>query len=51
VHFVRFELTPSMKARLRDGAALHIGCDHPGYPVDSQPITDDVRRSLVKDLA
>jgi hypothetical protein len=30
---------------------LHIGCDHPGYPVDSQPITDDVRRSLVKDLA
>ncbi|WP_036001968.1 DUF3501 family protein [Paraburkholderia caribensis] len=51
VHFVRFELTPSMKARLRDGAALHIGCDHPGYPVDLQPVTDDVRRSLVKDLA
>ncbi|ALP66613.1 DUF3501 family protein [Paraburkholderia caribensis] len=51
VHFVRFELTPSMKARLRDGAALLIGCDHPGYPVDLQPVTDDVRRSLVKDLA
>jgi hypothetical protein len=51
VHFVRFELTPSMKSRLRDGAALLIGCDHPGYPVDLQPIVDDVRRSLVKDLA
>ncbi|BCG00865.1 hypothetical protein PPGU19_054330 [Paraburkholderia sp. PGU19] len=51
VHFVRFELTPSMKSRLRDGAALLIGCDHPGYPVDLQPVADDVRRSLVKDLA
>ena len=51
VHFVRFELTPSMKSRLRAGAALLIGCDHPGYPVDLQPIVDDVRRSLVKDLA
>lgn len=51
VHFVRFELTPSMKSRLRDGAALLIGCDHPGYPVNLQPIVDDVRRSLVKDLA
>jgi hypothetical protein len=51
VHFVRFELSPSMKARLRDGAALKIGCDHPNYPVDMQAIPDDVRQSLVKDLA
>jgi len=50
VHFVRFELTPSIKTRLRDGAALQIGCDHPNYPVDVQSITDDVRQSLVKDL-
>jgi Protein of unknown function (DUF3501) len=50
VHFVRFELTPSVKTRLRDGAALQIGCDHPNYPVDVQPITDDVRQSLLKDL-
>jgi len=50
VHFVRFELTPSMKARLRDGAALFIGCDHPSYPVDVQTIDDGVRQSLVKDL-
>jgi len=51
VHFVRFELTPAMKARLRDGAALQIGCDHPAYPVELQPLADDVRRSLVKDLS
>ncbi|SEI64507.1 DUF3501 family protein [Paraburkholderia diazotrophica] len=51
VHFVRFELTPSMKARLRDGAGLHIGCDHPNYPVDVQTVPDEVRASLVSDLA
>jgi hypothetical protein len=51
VHFVRFELTPGIKARLRDGAALLIGCDHANYPVDLQTVPDDVRRSLVKDLA
>ncbi|CAD6518954.1 DUF3501 family protein [Paraburkholderia sabiae] len=51
VHFVRFELTPGIKARLRDGAALLIGCDHPNYPVDLQTVPDDVRRSLVKDLS
>jgi hypothetical protein len=50
VHFVRFELTPSIKTRLRDGAALQIGCDHPNYPVDTQPVASAVRDSLVKDL-
>jgi len=50
VHFVRFELTPAMKARLRDGAALEIGCDHPGYPVPTQAIEARVRAALVKDL-
>ncbi len=50
VHFVRFELTPSMKARLRDGAALRIGCDHPNYPVSPQAIDANVRASLLNDL-
>jgi hypothetical protein len=50
VHFVRFELPPAMKARLRDGAALLIGCDHPNYPVDTQTVHPDVRQSLIKDL-
>ena len=50
VHFVRFELTPSMKARLRDGAALMLGCDHPNYPVPVLTIEPHVRTSLLKDL-
>jgi hypothetical protein len=51
VHFVRFELTPAMKAKLRDGAALQIGCDHPNYPVPTQAIEPKVRAALMKDLA
>ena len=50
VHFVRFEFTPAIKARLRDGAALQIGCDHPNYPVPTQTIEPRVRAALVKDL-
>jgi hypothetical protein len=51
VHFVRFELTPQMKARLREGAALAIGCDHPNYRVPTLTIDGEVRASLLKDLA
>ena len=51
VHFMRFELTPPMKARLREGAALSIGCDHPNYRVETQVIEPVVRESLVGDLA
>ncbi|MEX3840596.1 DUF3501 family protein [Paraburkholderia sp. BR10882] len=51
VHFVRFELTPQMKTRLREGAALTIGCDHPNYRVPTQIIDGEVRASLLKDLA
>jgi len=50
VHFVRFELTPAMRARLRDGAALQIGCDHPNYLVPVQTIESRQRASLLKDL-
>jgi hypothetical protein len=50
VHFVRFELTPAMKARLRDGAALQVGCDHPNYLVPVQTIEPRQRASLLKDL-
>ncbi|WP_321785978.1 DUF3501 family protein [Paraburkholderia sp. J94] len=51
VHFVRFELTPEMKQRLREGAALLIGCDHPNYRVPVQTIGGAVRESLLGDLA
>ncbi|WP_430230019.1 DUF3501 family protein [Paraburkholderia tropica] len=50
VHFVRFELTPAMKTRLREGAALTIGCDHPNYRVPVQTIEGAARESLLGDL-
>ncbi|MDR3099318.1 MAG: DUF3501 family protein [Paraburkholderia sp.] len=50
VHFVRFELTPQMKQRLREGAALAIGCDHPNYRVPNRIIDGEVRESLASDL-
>jgi hypothetical protein len=50
VHFVRFELTPSMKSRLREGAVLQLGCDHPNYPVPVHAVESRARASLLKDL-
>ena len=40
-----------MKTRLRDGAGLHIGCDHPNYPVDMETVPDNVRQSLIEELS
>ncbi|MBN3855712.1 MULTISPECIES: DUF3501 family protein [unclassified Paraburkholderia] len=51
VHFVRFEFTPAMIDKLRAGAALSIGCDHPHYRLPAQSIEGAVRASLVSDLA
>jgi hypothetical protein len=51
VHFVRFEFTPAMIERLRAGAALSIGCDHPHYRLPAQTIEGEVRASLLGDLA
>jgi hypothetical protein len=50
VHFVRFELTPAMKQKLKGGAPLQLGCDHPNYRVEPLTLVDDVRASLVADL-
>lgn len=32
VHFVRFEFTPAMRAAVKAGAAVKLGCDHTHYP-------------------
>lgn len=50
VHFVRFELSAPMRAALKGGAALSIGCDHPAYTLPAQRIDCDVTASLVGDL-
>ena len=50
VHFLRFELPPSARERLRSGAALAFGVDHPHYAAAAQA-APRVRASLVSDLA
>ncbi len=32
VHFLRFELTPAMRAAVKAGAGVKLGCDHTHYP-------------------
>ena len=50
VHFLRFELG-SAGARLREGAALAIGVDHPAYRAALDPVPPPIRAALVRDLA
>jgi hypothetical protein len=51
VHFLRFDLTPEMIARLRAGATLSLGIDHPDYQHTIAELDDAARASLVADLA
>jgi hypothetical protein len=51
VHFVRFELTQSMKDALKGGAQMMIGCDHANYPVHLEELPQDTLASLLTDLS
>ena len=51
VHFLRFDLTPEMVARLRAGAALSLGIDHPNYQHTIAAVDAATRTSLIADLA
>lgn len=51
VHFLRFELDESMKSRLRAGAALSMGVEHPNYSAQLAEVNDAVRASLIGDLS
>ena len=50
VHFLRFDLDPSMNQALRGGANLRMGVDHPNYQASVDPVAAAVRESLLKDL-
>ena len=50
VHFLRFELGAAA-ARLRQGAILAIGVDHPEYRAALDPVPEDIRAALAQDLA
>jgi hypothetical protein len=49
VHFVRFEFTPAMRAAIKAGAAVKLGCDHTHYPAHVQ-IPAESLASLAGDL-
>jgi hypothetical protein len=49
VHFLRFELLPAARDRLRAGVRLMIGVDHPQYRVSVEAGAEQ-RASLVEDL-
>jgi hypothetical protein len=51
VHFLRFELDPSMRQAVRAGAQIRIGVDHPRYQATVDAVPPAVRDSLAKDLA
>lgn len=49
VHFVRFELNDAMKASVKAGALVKLGCDHTNYPAHVT-ISLDTMTSLAGDL-
>jgi len=50
VHFLRFELTPSMREAIKSGALLSIGVDHDHYRQAISPLPTPVRDALALDL-
>ena len=51
VHFMRFEFPPEQSAALKSGASLMAGIDHENYSVEISPVADNIRESLLNDLA
>jgi len=51
VHFMRFELTPGMVAAAKQGAAISMGIEHESYSYTVDAVPENIRRSLVADLA
>jgi hypothetical protein len=49
VHFVRFELSPAMRAAVKAGASVKLGCDHTHYPAHVM-ISAETLASLASDL-
>jgi Protein of unknown function (DUF3501) len=50
VHFLRFELSPTMVEAMKSGGSLSIGVDHPHYRHSRSPLPVQVRDALCRDL-
>ncbi len=51
VHFLRFELGDEACRRLKAGARLAFGVEHPAYQATLDPVAEEVRAALSEDLA
>lgn len=51
VHFLRFEFSAPMVAKLKSGAPLAAGIDHPAYKFSLEPVSDEHRQALIGDFA
>ncbi|MBC5781729.1 DUF3501 family protein [Ramlibacter sp. USB13] len=49
VHFLRFELTAAMRAAVKAGASVKLGCDHTNYPAHVA-MAPETLASLASDL-
>jgi hypothetical protein len=50
VHFMRFELEPEMITAVKSGATISAGVDHKNYQATVNPVSDELRKSLLSDL-
>ena len=50
VHFLRFELSVSEIAALKEGGELAAGIDHEKFQIEVRPVPANVRQSLMEDL-
>ena len=50
VHFLRFELSPSMVQAMKSGASLSMGVDHEHYRHALTPVSQTIRDALSGDL-
>jgi hypothetical protein len=51
VHFLRFELAPEMVAAAKSGENISMGIDHEHYSHSVNSLPENIRNSLVNDLA
>jgi hypothetical protein len=51
VHFLRFELSPDMASRARQGAAISLGIDHDHYMHALDPLPAAQQAALAQDLS
>ncbi len=50
VHFLRFELSPQMIAAVKANAKISMGIDLPAYTATLDPVPDNIRAALAKDM-